>query len=55
MTRDDWDEILFELECFLSELLLVTLKFVDIIDWAWFWVLVPGWVWFAYKTISKRS
>ena len=27
MTRDDWDEILFELECFLSELLLVTLKF----------------------------
>jgi len=55
MTRDDWDEVLFEFECFLSELLLVTLKFVGIINWAWFWVLVPGWIWFAYKTLSKRK
>lgn len=51
MTKDDWSDILFEVECFITTLTLTVLKFCGVIQWFWFWVLFPVWALLIIKAL----
>lgn len=44
MTKKEVEEIVFDVECDLTTLVLAILKLCGVISWAWFWVLSPIWI-----------
>ena len=55
MKKEDLEDIVFEFECFLTELTLVVLKVTEIINWAWFWVLFPVWFLLIVKFLTRNN
>lgn len=55
MTKDDFEELLFQIECDLTTLAFVVLKLTHVIEWAWFWVLFPVWASIITKLIMMKS
>ena len=55
MTKDNWSDILFEVECFLTTLTFIVLKFTSILTWSWFWILLPMWVLIIVKVITYKK
>lgn len=56
MTKKEVEEIVFDVECDLTALVLAVLKFTEVISWTWFWVLSPIWILIITKfLISNRK
>lgn len=55
ITREDLDELLFEVECDLTALTFTILKLCGVINWAWFWVLFPVWALLTIKLITYKN
>lgn len=55
MTKKEVEEIIFNTECDLITLVLAVLKFTEVIDWAWFWVLSPIWVLVITKILANKQ
>lgn len=55
MTKKEVEEIIFNVECDLTTLVLAVLKFTEVIDWAWFWVLSPIWVLAITKILASKQ
>ena len=48
------DRFLFSTGMILT-IIFVILKFMGKLDWAWYWILSPFWIWFILSFIRMRT
>jgi len=48
------DRFLFSIGMILT-IIFVVLKFMNKLDWAWYWILSPFWIWFILSFVRMRT